>query len=370
MRRARDAGMTLIELMVSLVVVAIAVGFTFRIFTASSAAYHSQQRISELQQSLRTAKDQVVKDVRMAGFMASQIHELPAGAAVNYLVAPFTVIDNPDGTGPDQFTLAYADTSCEAHVQRPPGPPFNAAESSVDSTSCFADGDIAFATRVGPPLRGQGCVLQITNVQPAAGHLQHHPLAPWNDNQNHQCDNISGPWTDGNTVFTKFVMRSYRIAPVGWPGYQRGILQMNPTGAGDPTAWQDLAYGFVDMQVALRVYDPAGTDVDGDGDPLRNWFSGPNMNTVFDTGNKELLQVRLTLVARTNWPIDGVMTSATPSLTGLPLNNNSIGDEAAFALVDAAGQPTITDKNDRRYGNHIFRSSTSLIDMRNLGIGH
>jgi prepilin-type N-terminal cleavage/methylation domain-containing protein len=372
MRRALQGGFTLVELMVSLVVVSIAVGFTFHIYSTSASAYHSQQRISELQQSLRTAKDVVVKDIRMAGYVAAQIHDLPAGAVA---IPPFGAVDNADGTGPDTFTIAYADMSCSAHIKTG-GPAFNSAESSVDSTSCFQTGDIAFAVRVPPAAdHGQGCVLEITNVQPNAGgtgHLQHHPAAPWNDNQNHQCDNISANWSDGNTVFTKFTIKTYRIAPPGYAGYQRGILQVNATGGVDPTAWQDLAYGFTDMQIAMRVYDPAGIDLDGDGDPLRNWYSGANMNNVLSVAGRELLQVRLTLVARTTWPIDGVMSQSTPDLSGAPaaLNNNSIGDEAPTALVDAAGQPAITDKNDRRWGQHIFRSSTSLIDMRNLGVGH
>jgi hypothetical protein len=83
-------------------------------------------------------------------------------------------------------------------------------------------------------------------------------------------------WDDGYTTFTKIALRAYRIKP----GDARGILQMSNTNLlGDN--WIDLAVGIVDMQLALRVYEPDDliNDRDGDGDPQRDWYSGDEMET-------------------------------------------------------------------------------------------
>ena len=384
MRARRQRGFTLIELMVGLVVASMAVGFIFRIYATSSAAYRTQSQTAELMQSLRTAKQVMTKRLRLAGYYASQVNTLintgvtghasagapPAGV---YLYSPVSFLNSD--SGPDEIHIVYADTTCEAVVESGNGPPFNSAESNVTNTSCFADGDVVIAVRtsdgVNGTKRGWGCVLQITQVQPSSGKLQHHQIAPYNDNQNAQCDHLAPDWKDGHTVFMRFKQEGFRAK--GYrikPDDARGVLQYSGT-AGLVDDWQDLAFGFVDMQFAVQMYEKDDT-TDSDGIPgpdgtmsaEYDWFSGSNLNSI-DYATKTPLQIRISLVARTIAEVEGAGTKVTPSLLGSSSrrDNNAIGDH------DSTTISSVTDTSSMYYGNYIYRMSTTVVDLRNLGVG-
>jgi prepilin-type N-terminal cleavage/methylation domain-containing protein len=377
-RRQPQGGFTLIELMVSLVVVSIAVGFIFRVYATTSVAYRSQAQVSELQQTLRTAKQKLTHDLRMAGFMARQLQSaldptqmnwLGGGAMVAtnvYSVAPIAVINS--ATGPDQIRIVGADTSCATHVIRL-GPAWNPSQSTVAGESCFVTGDLVVAVRTAQPNQGAGCILKLTYVQPAGGGpavLQHSSNGfPWNTTANAHCENISANWNDGYTAFYKLNARAYRIQP----NDTRGTLQVSMTGnmLGGINDWQDLAVGFTDMQVAVQQWQPNDTssDPDGDGDTRRDWKSGSNMwAPPLVNATDSVLQMRVTLVAHTSSPVEGVTTTTTPDLMGNPPSANPIGDHAAIDLT------TITNPSSPLFGEFAYRSVSTVIDFRNLGVGN
>ena len=141
-----------------------------------------------------------------------------------------------------------------------------------------------------------------------------------------------------------------------------------------PTAadtWTDLAYGFTDIQTALQVYDhvsdPSDTlDQDSDGD--REWYSDGTQDTM--TGSASplalpsdgLLQISISLVARTDRDVEGIATAATPQLIDPVIpNNNTFGDHPSVRL------PSATDP--ALQGSRIYRYTTFLVDFRNLGVG-
>ncbi|MFH0902801.1 MAG: hypothetical protein V2A73_19395 [Pseudomonadota bacterium] len=363
----RELGVTLVELMVSTCLATLACGLSFGIYARTSVAYKNQSHISEVQQTLRVASDLLTREIRQAGFFATAIRTAIADPNADPpFLSPIGIGNHAGAEGDDTISVAYADNTSMARIVSSAGPSFNAAVTEVDSLGSFADGDIIFAVKTGGAQRGQGCALKITGLIAAGGgsgpKIQHNPGQgqPWNMASNKQCDHLSGTWKDGQTVFTRFVYRSFRIDP----GSAEGILQMSPSGGMEAGDWVNLAVGIVDIQFALRVFQNGdATDEDGDGDPERDWFSSDEMATSLQSGGAivgEPIQVRMNLVARTVAPVTGLATTATPNLTvtGNP-THNSIGDQPSRALpVAAAGS--------RFAGNHLYRWSTTLVDLRNF----
>jgi hypothetical protein len=179
----------------------------------------------------------------------------------------------------------------------------------------------------------------------------------------------SSPPSIGTMVY-KFVAHAYHIDPTP-ARIALGALQQSSTGGllGGAEAWNDLAYGFSDLQTALRAYQPiAGADPDGDGDLNRDWYSGDTQNnlTTLPTGlpapaNAVLLQMSISLVAHTDRDVEGISSTQVPAMIDAtkPLTNNTVGDRAAVVLPQAPQYP----------GLRIYRYTTFQVDLRNLGVG-
>jgi prepilin-type N-terminal cleavage/methylation domain-containing protein len=361
----RQGGFTLVELMIALLVSSLASAFVFAIYARSSVAYRTQSRVAEVQQTLRAANDVIVKDLRQAGFLSfSRIATAPG------IASPATFRNNVNGQaawGSDQVGVAYADVNKSVRIKKDNNP-FVAAVTEVDPIGGdpfggFRAGDIIFAVRTQDPLRGEGCVLAVTGlIASAQPKIQHNPGEgqPWNQAGNTQCDNIQSTWDDGGTMFTEFVARAYRIRP----GDPRGVLELSPSGGFVAGDWQPLAMGFVDLQVAVHLFDDDGLDQDNDGDGNLDWYSGINMDTL---PNNQVKEVRLSLVARTTTEVDGVTTPATPDLVDpRDADNNSIGDHLG---TDLTNTKITRDATSVYYGRHLYRWTTTTVDMRNLAVG-
>jgi len=65
---SKEKGITLIELLVTLVICSIVVGGIYRVFIAQSKAYTVQDQVVEVQQTVRGAMEILLRDLRMAGF--------------------------------------------------------------------------------------------------------------------------------------------------------------------------------------------------------------------------------------------------------------------------------------------------------------
>ncbi|MGB9627323.1 MAG: PilW family protein [Thermodesulfobacteriota bacterium] len=61
-------GITIIELMVALVIFGLVVGGIYRVFVAQTKAYTVQDQVVEVQQSVRSAMEILLRDLRMAGY--------------------------------------------------------------------------------------------------------------------------------------------------------------------------------------------------------------------------------------------------------------------------------------------------------------
>jgi len=64
----KQKGVTLIELLVALVICAIVIGGIYRLFIVQTRAYTVQDQVVEVQQSVRSAMEILLRDLRMTGF--------------------------------------------------------------------------------------------------------------------------------------------------------------------------------------------------------------------------------------------------------------------------------------------------------------
>jgi type II secretory pathway pseudopilin PulG len=378
----REAGLTMVEIMVSVLLVGIAAAFVFGIQVRTSQALRDQSAVSEVQQTLRAASDVIVRDLRQAGFLAKVIQIANDTNNANFFTVQGLSVGN-GSTGPDTLRLQYADTSTSARILET-GPSYNSAETTVDSNIGFGANDVLLAvyTEPGHDLYGWGCMLQVTKLQ-GTNRIQHQPgQSVWNAASNNQCDIFDGVWKNKPyMIFVRAAIRLYRIKPDD----PRGILQVSPSGGNHANDWVDIAVGIVDMQVALRVYQEDGVDEDGDGnsdddgdgDPERDWISSNNMGSWDSVRTcadgrpctNQLLAASVTLLAKTTKEITGPMLERTPDLfegTDAQRAWNKVGDRPGTDLPvsDTAAWPA-----SMYAGNAVYRTYTSTVDLRNLGIG-
>jgi prepilin-type N-terminal cleavage/methylation domain-containing protein len=372
----RPRGFTLIELMVALLVSSLLVGMILAIFSRISLAYRGQQQIAGVQQVLAAARTMIELDAKQAGLgMPQGFKTAMTGAA---LQSPVQVTNN--STGPDRIAFFYADTSTQALIVN--GSNIGALPPVVliDPPGTFAVGTLvvlATASTAQAPLNPGSdpdvatydtCVLRIAAIAGPA--VTFDTAAPWGAAPITHCTSV----TNNRTMMYPFVAHAYQINNATPAVAALGALQQSATGGllGNAEVWSELAYGFSDIQTAVRVWDPVGTDVDNDADPLRNWYSGGNQDAATRLPSVPLnslpVQMMITLVARTDRDVEGISTTATPDLTGaalgMPLNNNSLGDRPSTVLPLTQPWP-----DPLLPGNKIYRYTTFQVDFRNLGVG-
>ena len=68
LNRIHSKGLTLIELLIALVICGAVIAGIYRLFVAQSKAYTVQDQVVEVQQSIRSAMEILLRDLRMAGF--------------------------------------------------------------------------------------------------------------------------------------------------------------------------------------------------------------------------------------------------------------------------------------------------------------
>jgi len=314
-----------------------------------------------LQQVLAAARATFEQDAKQAGLEMAQGFKLSDGK----IHSPVTITDS--ATGPDQVAFCYADLSKQAVVQS--AATWTTTHTMVvDAATGFAIGDLVViaksdATTMTNPLnpgvdanivKFDSCVAKITSL--AGTTIGFQTASPWG------VSNCTTPVA--NTMMYGFTAHAYRIdttRPTDGP------LQISYTGGllGANEVWQDLAYGFTDIQVATDFFDNDATDLDGDGDPKRDWHADGEQNTqtapVSVGGFNPPIQMTISLVARTDRDVEGITTASTPTLTTGNVHYNNLGDRPSVTL------PSATDP--ALQGSRIYRYTTFRVDLRNLGVG-
>jgi len=366
--------------MVTLVVQAIFILFVLGLYSRMSTAYRAQGEVSEVQQTLQAARDTILPQLGQAGFGLPDGFKA-LGDPVTVIPA-LSVVNDADGTGPDLLRFYYADPTAQARVTS--FADLNRQEAVVDFTGGFRIGDVVVL--VNPrmnPVTGaadiaqyDACVVRVTAIDAGTNTIRFDSSSPdYNTGANEQCSDVQdATQTEGaasETMIYLFVGRSYRIDPAR---KELGVLQMSPSGELQPNDWVDMGIGFTDLQLATRYFeDGDAADLDGDGDPQRDWYSSEGQETPDPTGsrpaNAVLTQVSVSFAVRTTVELDVVASGATPGFVvgtdPQTIAHNRVGDHPSLAL---AGVPDASRPPEHR-GDHIYRFSTSTVDVRNMGVG-
>jgi prepilin-type N-terminal cleavage/methylation domain-containing protein len=410
--RSRQAGFTLIEIMIALVVSTLLVAMIIGIFTSMSAAYRTQQQVAELQQVLQAAEVTVEADLRAAGFRCAQGFTWAGGG--NVLVPALSITDGGGGPQqPDQIAIFYGDPSSQANVTSTlpsgGGALTSVTVDAVDPT--WQNGDLVLLSvatnassvspdpsyppeqvALGDTTDGNAqipvfaaCVLQIQST--TGNTVNFMTSGMWGTGTNSHCTyDLVGGVTDPPhspalqqdathpAMLYKFVAHAYRIDP---NRKDLSVFQQSPSGGLVANDWTDLGIGFTDFQIASRWYEFGAVDnADSDTDGYRNWYSDGTQSlrsaasahfSVDSTHLLSALQVSISFVVRTTRPVtDGTVTAATPQLRD-PANvgANDIGNAPPVQLAGV----TDSSRPQELRGNNIYRYATLKVDTRNLGVG-
>ena len=368
--RRQDAqrGFTMVELMVSMVLVSLLVGMIFTLFIQMSVAFRTQSQVSDLQQGLVAAETVLARDARQAGL------HMPDGfrlAGDTDLHRPIQVVNAADG--PDELYLFSADPSKQARVLTMT---LAGDQITVDDPDDFEVGEVVVLTDPQepdpnvtpvPPQSYDACVVQIAGI--AGTTISLDSAAPWGAAGQPHCAAVAAAnvGVGSDTMMYLLSARGYRIDPTR---KDLSVLQRSRTG-GVEDDWEDLGIGFTDLQVATRWNEPGDVVETGDpdDDPERDWYSGDDQDLLTAPSAtvpvNAPIEMTVSVVVRTTRALQGVVSERTPQLTD-PANpdNNPVGDRDAVVLAGVAD----TDRAEEHRGDHVYRWSTFRIDLRNLGV--
>ena len=105
LRRSRQAGFTVIELMIAIALTGVVTSQLLLLWTAQHRNYMQQERVVETQQDMRIITDVLIDDMRMAGFMVPR--EIAAGSIDGGTTDPDVVcMSDPDAFVESTFDSA------------------------------------------------------------------------------------------------------------------------------------------------------------------------------------------------------------------------------------------------------------------------
>jgi prepilin-type N-terminal cleavage/methylation domain-containing protein len=372
-KRPRQRGFTILELLVALLISSLLVGMILAIFLRMSLAYRSQQEIAGVQDVLQSARSWIERDAKQAGYGMAQGFTVASSTTPPPLIAPVTIVNS--NTGPDQVSFHYADPTLQALVTATGEWTGSTRRVQVDDVTGFEEGMVVVMSTPDliDGLIGDGklaiydaCVVQISGISTSPPSFEMAQSAPWGGTGLAHC---SSP-VAARTMIYRFVARTYRIDPD--PARAAlGVLQLSKTGVlNSAAAFEDIGMNFTDLQLAAYFFEPGDlTDtLDPDTDPQRDWYSSTLMATKTLPAEKgvstvvPMLQLSVSLVARTGADREGLGTAYTPKLVDdLNVNNNTIGDRNEIDLA--------VTSNPSLEGNRLYRHTTFYVDLRNIGVG-
>lgn len=278
--RRRDAGFTVIEMLIATAIIMAITGTVFQLMNPSQGMFLAQNETMDMQQRLRLGVDTLSKDLLMAG--AGTYVGGGAGSLASYFatILPYrtgNVTPDPAGTfATDRITLMYVPpTSAQTSIRD--AMPAQSSEIKVNQQPGCPSGDDLCGFKEGMTLMifdasGAFETFQVTQVQASALHLQH-------QGQDFQKSYGAGSYISQVNAYTYWlkqdnVAQTYQL--MRYDGYQTdlpiidNVVGLNFEYYGDPNPAQ-LRTGLV----PATTYGPAppALGVDNASDA---WGAGEN----------------------------------------------------------------------------------------------
>jgi hypothetical protein len=366
-RRRGDAGLTILELLITIVVASVVASTTFVFFAGQQHIYETQTKLLNVQQNLWMAMEVIARSARASGGGAfagcsTGIRAYRAGSGFTSL-APFQFTNGAAGA-PDSITLGsfgggsgnFVDTMLSQTMNT------NYPGSAIHTTDHkpFREGEFILVvdTQANPPGGDRGCTLyQITNVPGNSDNLVTNPTSDWNGNGPVPglvpFDYTGGPGgTFGiRNVGTVNSQVRYFIDATGAPATPPRLMVDDML---DVAPAQVLAEGIEDLQVSyacdrLPAAAPDGTLTEGTDAASRladEWVFN-QAGDVVPAGCVTPVAIRITLIGR--------------SLT----EDTNLFGTAGSGSVSSSAKPAVEDGVAGAGDNFRHRVLTTTIYPRN-----
>jgi prepilin-type N-terminal cleavage/methylation domain-containing protein len=361
-RRGPDRGLTLVELMVTMVIAGLVTTSSFMFFAGQRRVYDAQMKVLGVQQNLWAAMDTLARFVRAAGTgmigCVNATDPTPTGATAPQTglrvysggaiarLAPLWIQNGANGAT-DRLTVVFgsgtfgnfSDVALGASIQRASDP----LVTPIGLTSAFRVGEFVLALDTtglpaGPPLGDRGCTLyRITGIDAAGNTLQKASSSPWNPP-----GDVPGlvPFDYIGGVSAKAGLRDF--GTLSWvqffidaTGPSPRLMMARLDGLAGPTTPQVLADGIEDLQIAYAcdLDPPAPTGPDGVftegtdvGSRQADEWTYNVAGDVPPAGCVRPQAVRLTIIART--------TVGDDNLSGLAANAKPAAEDGVAGARD------------------------------------
>lgn len=376
----QEGGLTLVELMVTLVIAGLVMSSSFIFFAGQRRVYDAQMKVLGVQQNLWASMETLSRFVRAAGTgmigcvnltdptptggtpPATGLRAYNAGPPSQVMRLAPLWINNGAAGAPDSITVVFGSGSFGSFIDAPLASSVQNPTDSVITTaglsSAFRAGEFALlldttGLPAGPPLGDRGCTLfQITSVNNGANSLLHASTSPWNPSSN-----VAGliPYDYVGGVSPKAGVRNF--GTLSWvrfsidtSGASPRLMMTRLDGLAGPTTPQVLADGIEDLQIAyacdLTPVAPDGPDgVLSEGtDAATKVADEWTYNVAGDVPPSACVRpqaIRLSIMART--------TEGDDNLGGVAINLKPAAEDGAAGVKD----------------NFRHRALTTVISPRN-----
>jgi prepilin-type N-terminal cleavage/methylation domain-containing protein len=283
--RRRDAGLTLVELMITLAVASMVASSTFVFFAGQQRIYDTQTKILNIQQNLWMSMEVMARQLRASGtgMAGCQTGLVPPGSegvpstgirawyeGTGAFRIPPIHINNGENGLPDEITFSFFTNSSGNYVDGMLSETiemdFNGSNIKTEDSTPFREGEyiILFDIRPNPPNGDRGCTMyQITGIAGNSDLAIVNPSSPWNCKGQTPPDLVPYDYLPANTGIRNLGTLTsvrYFIDTTGAPDRPPRLMiddMANP----DPA--QILADGVEDMQIAYACDTQPGGNPDG-----------------------------------------------------------------------------------------------------------
>jgi hypothetical protein len=273
-----NAGFTLVELMIGMLLGLLLIGGVVALFLQSSESFRTDENVARMQDQARYAMDELGRDIEMAGFIAE-----PLSPTALTFDASLAVEDGCGPAGEDDWLVRLIDAGTGDNttltgVDNATGAAAAGAYACIDSGEVDAGSDVIavkrMAARLVPP----------ADVQPGRVYIQS------NGTLGQLYKEPAATPLAGISAIREYRPRIYYIRNYGAvEGDGIPTLCRKALGSGSPAPIETdcIAQGIEDLQIEY------GLDLDGDG-AANQYLADPTLAEV-----QNVVSVHITLLART-----------------------------------------------------------------------